>query len=492
MAQQASVIATLTEDPGESLLDDLPSGVECLEVRADLVDGLEAARLRRIFPGRLLYTLRSRAEGGGFEGSRAQRREKLLAAADDFDLIDLEMDRDLHESVLAGIPAAKRLLSWHGSAGPVSTLVDRFREVESVPAHLYKFVPAAREAQEETAPLEFLHSIQRRDVLAFAGGEGGVWTRYVAPYLGAPVLYGAFGSRAGAPGQPTVERICGDFGFPEMRTIEWVAGIVGNPVGHSLSPRLHNGAYRALGIPALFLPFQPERFGDFWLEVLEGGLFRRIGWRFAALSVTAPFKSLAVAVAGAVSPLARAIDSANTLVSKEGVWEAESTDPSGVVGPLQWRGIELASKRAAVVGCGGAGRAAAAGLARAGCRVTLVNRTVDRGREVAESLRLDFVGLEDLEPGRFDIVVNATSLGHDEDDPLPFEVDDIGSDGMVVDLVYGEQPTMLALRCRRRGLLVVEGREVLLHQAIEQFRLMTGRDLPVELGRQLLALEEAE
>ncbi|MCZ6506526.1 MAG: type I 3-dehydroquinate dehydratase, partial [Acidobacteria bacterium] len=367
----------------------------------------------------------------------------------------------------------------------------RFREVESVSAQLYKFVPTAREAKEEIAPLEFLRSIQRRDVLAFAGGESGVWTRFVAPYLGAPVLYGATGRQSGAPGQPTVDRICGDFGFPEMRTIEWVAGIVGNPVGHSLSPRLHNGAYRALGIPALFLPFQPENFGDFWLEVIEGGLFARMGWRFAALSVTAPFKSLAVAVAGAVSPLARAIDSANTLVSWDGVWEAESTDPSGVVGPVLWRDIGLESKRAAVVGCGGAGRAAAAGLAREGCRVTLVNRTVDRGREVAESLHLDFVGLEELEPSSFDILVNATSLGHGEDDPLPFEVDDVGSDGTVVDLVYGEQPTALAERCRQRDLVVVEGREVLLHLAIEQFRLMTGEDLPLELARRLLALEEA-
>ena len=491
MARTASVIATLTEDPGEGLLDDLPPGVDCLEVRADLVDGLEAARLRASFSGRLLYTLRSRAEGGSFAGSHVRRRQMLLAAADDFDLIDLEMDRDLHESLLAGIPAHKRLLSWHGTSGRVSTLAERFREVKATPAHLYKFVSAAREAREEIVPLEFLRSLDRRDVLAFASGESGVWTRFVAPYLGAPVLYGAIGSRSGAPGQPTVDRICGDFPFPEMPAIEWVAGIVGNPVGHSLSPRLHNGAYRALGIPALFLPFQPENFGDFWLEVLEGGLFRAMGWRFAALSVTAPFKSLAVAVAGAVSPLARAIDSANTLVSKNGVWEAESTDPSGVVGPLQWRGIELASKRAAVVGCGGAGRAAAAGLAAAGCRVTLVNRTVDRGREVAKSLHLDFVGLEELEPSTFDILVNATSLGHGQDDPLPFEVDDLGSDRMVVDLVYGARPTALAERCGRRELVFVEGREVLLHQAIEQFRLMTGENLPVGLGRELLALEEA-
>ena len=492
MEHKASLIATLTEEPGERAFENLPAGVDWLEVRADLVGEIDPDWLRSRFPGRLIYTLRSRAEGGRFEGSLARRRQRLLAAGEHFDRIDLELNRDLSEILLEKIPAEKRVVSWHGAARDSSGLRKLVQRADLTPAVLYKFVPTAKEARDEMAPLQLLAELGRRDVIAFAAGEGGIWTRFVAPHLGAPLLYGALGSRAGAPGQPTVGRICNDFGFPEMRPLRSVAGIVGNPVGHSLSPRLHNGVYRALGVEALYLPFQPERFADFWLEVVEGNLFESMGCPISALSVTAPFKSLAVAVAGACSPLAQRIDSANTLVRTEGVWEAESTDPAGVVKSLEKRGIDIANKRVAVIGCGGAGRAAAAGLAAAGGDLTLVNRTVEKGHMVATSLGLDFLALEDFDPRPFAILVNATSLGHGSEDPLPFEVESLEEDRAVVDLVYGEEPTPLVARARHRGLAVVDGREVLLHQAAAQFQLMTGTELPLELGRELLDIGSEE
>ncbi len=263
------------------------------------------------------------------------------------------------------MPVEKRVLSWHGTGREASQLERQFQTMAQVPAALYKLVPLARESSEEVAALELLVDLGRRDVLCFAGGESGVWTRYIAPYLGAPILLGAASAKAGAPGQPTVAKITRDYPFPELPAVDTLFGIVGNPVAHSLSPRLHNGAYRALGIAALFVPFGPASFGDFWLEVVEGnvlGAFAPLG----GLSITTPYKSAAAAVAGAMSPLAQSIDSANTLVLREGVWEGETTDPEGVVGALAAAGVEPRGRRAAVVGCGGAGRAAAAGLKR--CR----------------------------------------------------------------------------------------------------------------------------
>src|SRR4030095_3950665 len=119
-----------------------------------------------------------------------------------------------------------------------------------------------------------------------------------------------------------------------------LAGLAGNPVGHSLSPRLHNAAYRALGLPRLYLPFHVESFGDFWLEVVESGSLDVLGLPLTGLSVTAPFKEAALAMAGASSPLAERVQSANTLLLNDGVWEAETTDPEGVVQTLLARGID--------------------------------------------------------------------------------------------------------------------------------------------------------
>jgi 3-dehydroquinate dehydratase/shikimate dehydrogenase len=490
-ATTATLIATLTTALTPELAAGL-GGVEWLEVRADVLGDLDPEPLRRLFPGKLLYTLRSRAEGGSFEGSPERRKRRLLEAAARYDRVDLEGARDLGPELLTAVPRERRLISWHGPASEADALEACFGRLAAAEAALYKLVPWAVQPGEALAPLLLLHKLQRPDVIAFAGGDAGTWTRLVAPRLGAPVVFGAAGEMPGAPGQPSIRALCEDLGLPALPPVAILFGVVGNPVAHSLSPRLHNGAYRELGIPALYLPFQTESFGDFWLEVVEEGALATLGLPLHGLSITAPHKAAALAVAGAESPLAGLIGAANTLVLRDGVWEAESTDPEGIVAPLRGRGFEIAGRRAAVVGVGGGGRAAAVGLARAGAQVTLFNRGRERGAKAADDLGLPCQPLSDLAPAQFDLLVNATPLGRapeGEGEPLPFAVEALRPGAAVVDLVYREDgPTPLLAAAGRRGAVTVDGREVLLSQAQAQFRLMTGRDLPTPLARRLLGL----
>jgi 3-dehydroquinate dehydratase/shikimate dehydrogenase len=495
---RATLVATLTTPlPGAGLDPADLAGVEWLEVRADLIGDIDPDRLRARFPGKLLFTLRSRDEGGAGESSPERRARMLIEAAARFDLVDLEAARDLGPEVLRAIPPERRILSWHGGPCDLEALAGVLAGMVSTPAALYKLVPAATKPGEELPPLHLLAELRREGradgVAAFASGAGGVWTRFVAPYLGAPVVYGALGELPGAPGQPTIARLRGDYGLPELRPIERLFGIAGNPVAHSLSPRLHNAAYRELGIPALYLPFHAESFGDFWLEVVEGGGLEGLGFPLRGLSVTAPYKEAALAVAGAESPLVTHIGAANTLVWNDGVWEAEATDPDGVVLPLRDRGIAIAGRAAAVVGAGGAGRSAAVGLIRAGAEVMLFNRDDGRGRAAAERLRVPCEPLETFDPGRFDVVVQATSLGRQAGDPLPFAVEELRPGAVLLDLVYLlDRPTPLLAAAARRGVVTVDGREVLVDQARGQFRMMTGRELPVELSLRLAGLSKED
>lgn len=490
---RATIIATVTTLPEGSLVpvvSDL-EGVDWLEVRADLVGDLDAARLARLFPGRLLYTLRSRNEGGSYEGSPERRKKRLIEAAGRYDLVDLEAARDLVPEILKAVPPEKRVLSWHGPAPGLDGLKATFERMAAVPAALYKLVPTAAQHGDEIPCLMLLQSLGRRDVIAFAAGPCGAWTRFVAPRLGAPVIYGMLGEVPGAPGQISIERLRRDYLLPDLPPVEALFGIVGNPVTHSLSPRIHNTAYRALGLPAAYLPFHTESFGEFWLEVVEDGVLETLGLPIRGLSVTAPFKESALAVAGAESPLAGLIGAANTLVLNQGVWEAEATDPDGVVLPLRDRGIAIEGIEAAVVGAGGAGRSAAEGLAKAGARVTIFNRDPERGQASADRLKLPFLPLSDLDPSRFDLLVNATSLGRGDGDPLPFGVDRLRSKAVVIDLVYlADRPTRLLAEAAARGAVAIDGREVLVDQARGQFRMMTGRDLPLNLARRVAGLED--
>src|ERR1700724_610435 len=222
-----ALIAPLTPPLTPELAAGL-DGVEWLEVRADVLGDLDPEPLRRLFPGKLLYTLRSRAEGGFFEGSAERRKRRLLEAAGRYDRVDLEAARDLSPELLTAVPRELRLISWHGPASDVEALEACFARMAAAEAALYKLVPWAVQPGEALAALMLLHQLQRTDVLACAGGDAGTWTRLVAPRLGAPVVFGAAGDAPGAPGQPSIRTLCEDFGLPDLPPVATLLGVAGN------------------------------------------------------------------------------------------------------------------------------------------------------------------------------------------------------------------------------------------------------------------------
>ena len=167
-------------------------------------------------------------------------------------------------------------------------LVRKFLEMDSTDAVLYKLVPTARQSGEEIAALQLLLELGRKDVIAFSAGAMATWSRHVALRLGAPWIYGSAGNQPAAPGQPTVQGLVRDYGYPELPVVQGLCGVVGHPVFQSLSPRLHNAAYRQLDLPYLYLAFDAERFSDFWLEVVEDETLRAAGLPLRGLSSRHP------------------------------------------------------------------------------------------------------------------------------------------------------------------------------------------------------------
>ncbi len=488
--QSAYLIATLTTSPSSEELEALSSRVSALEVRADLIGDLDPETLRRHFGGDLIYTLRSSSESGRGQERGDHRATRIAKASRGFDFVDLEIERDQVEELIRAIPAERRILSWHGRAAELDELRQRLEAMESVGGRYYKLVTEAQRTGDGLLPLAFARGAARDDLIAFASGAAGGWTRLLAPRLGAPVIYGSAGAEPAAPGQLSIERLRRDYGLPQLPQVRDLYGIAGNPVRHSLSPRLYNRMFRERGVAAAYLPFCVQAFGDFWLDVVESGSLEVLGFSLKGLSVTSPFKEIALAVSGATSPLAEHVGSANTLTLRRGVWEAESTDPEGVLGPLRTRNVDLADRRAVVVGAGGAGRAAVFALAHGRARVTLVNRSAERGRRVAAELDVEFAPYDDFDPSEFDVLVNATPLGRGDDDALPFDPARLAPTAAVVDLAYVPgAPTRLVRAVERVGAQAIDGREVLFAQAIPQARTMTGLEL---LPEQVRDLQEPE
>jgi 3-dehydroquinate dehydratase / shikimate dehydrogenase len=490
--EKVSLVGTLMAPPSRSGAELITHAYwfQWLEVRADLVGDIDSEWLRNHFNGNLIYTLRSRSEGGNFEGSSEERRTRLLRAANHYDLIDLEGDRDLTSDLSDRILPQKRLISWSGRAAGFRELSDRIEKFTATPARLYRLLPVAKSASDGLAPLDLLRTANRRDVIAFALGQSGLWSRLFAPSLGARFVFGAVGTH-NEFGEPTIAQLIDDYGLPRLPHIGALYGIVGSPVSHSLSPRLHNAAYRALGFPGIFVPFQEENFSNFWAEMVHSEQLSLLGGSIRGLTVASPHKESALESAASISPMVRRARATNIFVRNGKGWNADTTDPQGAVVALRERGIDIKRQKAAVIGCGGAGRAVAASLDEQGADVTLVNRSDGRGMFAQALLRLPFIPLAEFSPDYYSTIVNATPVGRNGDS-LPFEINRMSVDSIVIDLAYGKEVTPLVAGARSLGLRAVDGLEVLLIQVLQQFRLMTGLEMPFQLARERLGLRSEQ
>lgn len=485
---EASLIATLVTPPsaGAAELTALPDAVEWLEVRSDLVGDLDTDWLRNHFQGRLQYSLRSSDEGGSCRDSLDQRHQRLAKAARHYDRVELQGSTDLSPRLLAEIPVEKRVISWHGTDGDLSELQTRFKQLSSAPAAMYKLVTSTNRISDELTSLSFLKALGRSDTVAYAIGPMGFWSRLIGLYLGAPAISGMVCEVAGNSVEPTIRKLIEDYGLPEVRPANELFAIIGDPIFHSLSPRLHNSAYRAKNYPALFVPMRVESFAEFWREVVQSKVLDSFGLPINGMTVASPHKEAALLMAKMISPMAREAESANILVRNNGWWKADTTDPEVIYMAGRERSVRMSKKRAAVIGCGGAGRAIAAALAKSGAGVTLINRGAKRGRHAAQLLGLPYIPLTDFSAEGYDIVVNATPVGRDDND-VPFELKTLEEGVVVIDLVYGSKATPLVENSRSREQIVIDGCDVLLTQVGQQFLLMTGNEMPhgaaVDLAR---------
>lgn len=254
-----------------------------------------------------------------------------------------------------------------------------------------------------------------------------------------------------------------------------VYGLLGNPVGHSLSPPMHEAAYDELGMEARYVTFEPDQTG------LGDAIRGADALGIAGLNVTIPFKQDALEV---VTPddLATRIGAVNTIdFSGSGPPTGYNTDAVGALRALRDHEVTLEGARAVVVGAGGAGRAIAFGLADAGATVAIANRTEPKAHSLAEEVPgATGDGLAELGQlvANADVVVNATSVGM-ETDVSPVPADALHGDLAVLDAVYRPLETRLLRDAADAGATTVDGAWMLLYQGVEAFEIWTGREAPV-------------
>jgi 3-dehydroquinate dehydratase/shikimate dehydrogenase len=447
------------------------AGADLVELRLDSVENpdVTGALAGRRTP--VIVTCRPKWEGGGFSGSEEERRRILAAAIDaGAEFVDVEWRAGFGDLVSArrgrGI-----VLSFHDFDRIPADLPALARQMRATGAEVIKIAGMAHRLTDALPLLELGQSGDSQAQVLVAMGPAGIASR---------VLAGRFGSRwtysgdSVAPGQIGPAEMLGRYHYRSIDETTAVYALTGAPLGHSLSPAMHNAGFRATGANAVYLPLETTDPDDFMTFA------KALGVRGA--SITAPLKVALCSRADEIDPLSRRAGAINTLRLSDARWIGTNTDVPGFLAPLE-RVMSLPGIRASVLGAGGAARGVAIALASRSARVTICARDRQRAGEVAGVVDAG-VGEFPPRPGTWDLLVNATPLGtFPSVDVSPVPADALRS-GVVYDLVYNPTRTKLLQDAAAAGLRTIGGLDMLIAQAQLQFELWTGRRAADEIFRQ--------
>lgn len=426
------------------------------------VDAVLAGRTRPV-----LVTCRPTWEGGAYDGDERQREAVLTRAlAAGADYVDVEWRAGFDALLARG--GRRIVLSSHDFSGVPGDLLAQARAMAATGAGVVKIAITTRRLS-DCLPLLSVRRELPPDVqtVLIGMGDTGIATRVLAARFGSVWTYA--GALRGV-GQVSAERLTSVFRYRAVTAATAVYGLLGNPVHHSVSPEMHNAAFGATGVDAVYLPLPAVDVADFQSFAEAIGL--------QGASVTIPFKRDCLAFVEAPEPSVARIGAINTLKrSPSGGWLGRNTDGEGFLAPLRRRGMTLEGCRAALLGAGGSARAVAVALRDEGALVTVHAR--DRAKAEAVAVETgSATGPWPPADGAWDLLVNCTPVGmFPAVDAVPVPLA-IPATGVVYDLIYNPPVTRLLEQAAHAGAQAVGGLEMLVAQASAQFGWWTGHVAP--------------
>lgn len=250
-------------------------------------------------------------------------------------------------------------------------------------------------------------------------------------------------------------------------------GVVGKPIGHSLSPVMHNAAFLETGINAVYLALETSDIGDAVKGIKVLGI--------KGLSVTIPYKSDVIPLLDEVDDMALMIGAVNTIVNQDGLLKGYNTDATGALKALEDK-VEISGKRCLIIGAGGAARAIGYILKEKGLDVIVANRSIERGESLCRDIGCEFIPLTGLEYQNADILINTTPVGMTPDTELcPVSEKLLNKGTAVMDIIYNPIETRLLKMAKSMDCVTINGLGMFIHQGAEQFRLWTGLEAPISV-----------
>ncbi len=431
-------------------------------------------------------TCRRREGGGKFAGNAEQELYWLMQAREaGCEWCDLEMEtyRELPEGFVREYPVPKRILLSIHDFDRTTKLPGKIRVARHGLVDATKIAANARTISDSVRLLRLAR--RSKNFVAVPMGEVGLPARILGLWAGSALAYAPV-AEATAPGQVSLDEMKHLYRAHALTRRTRIYGVIGDPIGHSLSPLLHNTAFVARRIDAVYLPFLVHQLRDFLEAVPEFGV--------QGFSVTLPHKQNIFKHLKECEPLAVEIGAVNTVVvHRDGSLYGCNTDYIGVLRALEKK-LRIKGSRVLIFGAGGSARAAAFALTRAGAVVGICARREKTASALARAIGGEVVPRRALRTAFFDAILNSTPVGmhpHDGISPLaPAEL----NCRIVMDLIYRPQNTQLLRIAAKKGISTVSGVEMFLAQGIAQWEIWMERRAPEALMRRavLRALREEE
>lgn len=467
-------------------------GAKLVELRLDYISTrVNLQRLLNDRPTPVIVTYRREQDGGKFAGTEEQRmmmlREAIALGAD---YVDIE--EDIAEKIPRYGPT-KRIISYHDFRNTPDDL-------EALHARMAKLDPdvikLATMAQRPHDNLRMLELVKSSDIptAGMCMGDIGTPSRILGAKFGTPFTYATFHhERSLAPGQLSYQQMTEIYAHDQIGSETAVYGVIADPVGHSLSPQIHNAAFRASKLDAVYVPFRVP--ADSLVEFIADA--PRLGLQ--GLSVTIPHKEAIAQCLTKVDPAAKGINAVNTVELRDGQVLGYNTDckaaldslESGLLPPGQKAASEaespLQKKRVLVLGAGGVSRAMLYGLQKRGASIVVTSRTKKKADQLAKEFggrAVEWAARHNVET---DILVNGTPIGmHPNVDESPYGKAHLKPSMLVFDTVYNPESTLLVKEAREQGCTVVTGVDMFVGQAELQYALFTGSPPPDGVMRETL------
>lgn len=542
ITMKTKLIVSIAESNHEALqeaINNVPQYVDLIEIRIDALSRPNSLLLKKIITeSKRSFLLTNRSKGqGGFHHQNEKERTRLLKElwAIKPDYLDLEMDLDkniIQEFVKKRSQNGKTkiILSHHigERTPPLRELEEIYQKMRSFAPDIIKIVTRAQRILDNATIETFLKGKQESNnkqksrkkqtkqtsnreqkVIAFCMGMEGQLSRILAPKYGSWATYGFLeGAKETADGQLSVEELETVFYLSKINSNTDVYGVLGEHAENSMSKYIHNKAFRSNGLNKVYVPFKVktkelEAFMAYYRGHISGG------------SVTTPHKETVIQHLDEIDPLTQAIGAVNTIstitttftkLDQERRLCGTNTDWYGAIAALKEQ-TPLRGKKVLLIGTGGAAKAILYGLLKEGAVVTVCNRTLKTAKKTVESIvgsitatmtikkAVRTASLHELKSGQLllkdhNIIINATSVGM-----TPNHNASVIPEGLltgreiVMDIIYSPLETKLIKQAKDAGCMVITGDRMLLHQAIGQFRLWTGKELNREEGE--AAIQEA-